>query len=96
MTNLDPAKTTLFGDKAVRQALFYGLDRVDRQRYPPRVRRSGTGHTAGHLLRLRPDQITTVYNYDPEKAKALLAEAGWTDTDGDGIVDKDGTRLPLR
>jgi len=31
--------------------------------------------------------------YDPEKARQYLAEAGWTDSDGDGWLDKDGQRF---
>ncbi|MDY3997886.1 MAG: ABC transporter substrate-binding protein [Blautia sp.] len=33
------------------------------------------------------------YEYDVERAAALLEESGWTDTDGDGFLDKDGEKL---
>lgn len=33
--------------------------------------------------------------YDPEQAKALLDEAGWVDSDGDGVRDKDGVKFEV-
>jgi peptide/nickel transport system substrate-binding protein len=34
--------------------------------------------------------------YDPEKAKQLLDEAGWKDSNGDGVRDKNGKELVLK
>jgi peptide/nickel transport system substrate-binding protein len=92
--NLDPEVTTKWQDQRVRQAMFYALDResiVNDILLGYGEVAQGTQPVVSYAY--APDRITTKYIYDPEKAKSLLTEAGWTDTDGDGIVDKDGDSL---
>lgn len=78
-----------FQDKKVRQALTTA---INRESIVEGVL-LGLGQVA--YTPYKPD--TFWYNdnvkkfpYDPAKAKEMLAEAGWKDTDGDGILDKDG------
>jgi peptide/nickel transport system substrate-binding protein len=92
--NLDPARTTLFQDVRVRQAMMYALDRqlaAEQVLFGYGIQADGTQPVLS--VPYAPDQVNTIYNYDPEKAKSLLEEAGWVDTDGDGIREKDGVKL---
>ncbi len=41
------------------------------------------------------DSLAT-YEYGPEKASEILKSEGWTDSDGDGIIDKDGTKFSFK
>jgi peptide/nickel transport system substrate-binding protein len=92
--NLNPEKTTLFQDVRTRQALFFALDRqsiVDNIY----LGRAEVANGTQPLLSIgyAPDRINTIYNYDVERAKSLLAEAGWADSDGDGILELDGQKF---
>jgi peptide/nickel transport system substrate-binding protein len=82
-------KNPLFAEKHVRQALAYAIDRqsiID-----------------GVLLGLGTPctgpfpPVSWAYNpnvksyaYDPDRARRMLAEAGWKDSDGDGVIEKAG------
>jgi peptide/nickel transport system substrate-binding protein len=95
--NLDPSKTPLFQDVKVRQALLYALDRqsaVDNILLGFATVAQGSQPTLS--IAYAPDQITTKYTFDVAKAKSLLADAGWADSDGDGILDKDGQKLSFK
>ncbi len=90
---LDPTKTTLFQEKAVRQALTYALDReamLKAIRFGLGVVGAGTEPTLSWAY--APDKITTKYTYDPAKANQLLDQAGWV-KGADGIRAKDGKKL---
>jgi peptide/nickel transport system substrate-binding protein len=78
-----------FDDVRVRQAINYAIDKQEiidgvllglgepvASPYKPGTRWSNP--------KLKP------YPYDPKKARALLREAGFADTNGDGILEKDG------
>ncbi len=78
-------------DVLVRRAINHAIDRE----VITDVLLDGMGKVAHNFV--IPQMPWSIYHdepegfpFDPEKARRLLAEAGWTDTDGDGIVDKDG------
>jgi peptide/nickel transport system substrate-binding protein len=80
-----------FDIKEVRQAIAYGINKqqiLDAIFY-------GEGEVAYGPYRkadwaYNPD---IEYSYDPEKSKQLLKDAGFVDSDGDGILEKDGKKL---
>jgi len=82
-------KNPLFADKRVRQAISYAINKDE--------------IISGVLLKLgkpasgpyKPgtwafNDKVKVYNYNPQKALALLNEAGWKKTGGEGLLKKDG------
>jgi len=78
-----------FKDKRIRQAIAHAIDKneiVDVVLFG--LGSPATGPYVPNTWYYNPD--VKRYEYSPEKAKKLLKEAGWEDTDGDGIVDKDG------
>jgi peptide/nickel transport system substrate-binding protein len=92
--NLD---TPFFADRGVRRAMSYAfdhdrmLDQLCYGLYQPCTGNFPVGSWMASKKRL--DR----YRQDLDKAEALLDEAGWVDSDNDGVRDKliDGRRVPF-
>lgn len=74
-------KVDLWKDVRVRQAFMYAIDRgaIIESLYGGAAQAANCGYVAPHLV---PEGLNN-YAYDPEKAKALLDEAGWAKLNGD-------------
>ena len=79
-------------DLAVRQAMSYA---VDREVMADNVL-NGYGTPAYSVCDNMPWATDSIkVETDVDKAKQLLADGGWEDTDGDGIVEKDGVKAAV-
>lgn len=80
-------KNPIFADKNVRWALGHAINRqaiIDNISY-------GMGTLVNSPVFLKSKYYNTdlpEVKYDPDLAKKMLADAGWKDTDGNGILDK--------
>lgn len=93
--NQDP----VFSDVRVRTAMTHAIDidkiitdmfEVEGTTYASRSLGTVGPNTGGWV---NPDIQPLAH--DPELAKSLLTEAGWTDSDGDGVRDKDGQKMTV-
>lgn len=85
----------ILGDAAVRQALALALDRerLLEMALEGRGALMDAPWLANHWA-LDGASLTPLA-YAPDQARQLLAEAGWSDGDGDGLLDRDGEPLYL-
>lgn len=89
---LDPARSTLFQDRRLRQALGYALDRETMLR----VAQSGIGRLASGTIPppswAASDTLSSRLSHDVGRAEQLLDGSGWR-KESDGIRAREGKRL---
>ncbi len=91
--NFDPE--SVCADPAVRKAIALG---IDKENFVTTLL-EGNGFAANGVFpagaAFGGDKVRAE-KYNPEAAKAVLEQAGWVDTDGDGIREKNGRKLVVK
>ena len=88
-------ESPLVQDPTVRRAIAMG---IDKEGFVTTLLAGNGEPAAGAFPASFPfggDRVTAE-PYDPEGAKQVLEDAGWVDSDGDGVRERDGQRLELR
>src|SRR4030095_10183112 len=82
----------LFKRSTARKAMTLA---IDRQRIVDALAFGEGKVTANPVMSLSPfyAQDIAPHPYDPARAKELLAGEGWRDSNGDGILDRDGKKF---
>jgi peptide/nickel transport system substrate-binding protein len=82
-------KRPMFTDKRVRQAISYAINKDEI--IDGILLGLGKPATGPYKPGTWPyNQNVKTYSYNPQKAKELLAQAGWKDYNGDSLIEKDG------
>ena len=90
----NPMGNNITADKSIRDALNYGIDRTEICNGA--LNGIGVPNYDGiaHLLPWANSEAA-IEDGDVDKAKQILKDGGWEDTDGDGIVEKDGQKASI-
>ncbi|TAL30706.1 MAG: hypothetical protein EPN93_19065 [Spirochaetes bacterium] len=89
------ARREPFNDRRVRRALTHMVNRegiLEKLNFGLGKIVSGTAYINSRAY----DASIKPWPYDPARARELLKEAGWSDTDNDGILDKDGKKFSFK
>lgn len=82
-------------DVRVRQAMIYAVNQEELVQVAFAGLASATHSVLSPSTFGFSQAAADLYRFDPERAAALLDEAGWVDSDGDGIRDRDGVNLSI-
>ena len=83
----------LFGSQKVRAALTMAIDRETTARIVTNGMSVQMDGPIPPILWAYNKKANKVWPYNLDLAREYLAEEGWIDSDGDGILDKDGVKL---